>query len=75
MPTMVMPGRGAGGGAGGAAGVEGGAPTIVGTAAEVGGCPAIVVVGPCAMRTEKTRSHWGQRTFSPPGGIFSGSTS
>ena len=76
MPTMVMPPRGTtGGGEGGAAGRVGGAPTMVGEAAEVGGWPERVGVGLCATRTEKTRSHCGQRTFSPSGGIFPGSTS
>jgi hypothetical protein len=48
---------------------------MVGAAADVGGCPDMVVVGLCAMRTEKTRSQPGQRTFRPEAGIFSGSTS
>jgi hypothetical protein len=76
MPTMVIPPRGPIGGAvGGAAGRVGGAPTMVGAPADVGGWPDMVVVGLWATRTEKTRSHCGQRTFSPSGGIFSGSTS
>jgi hypothetical protein len=76
MPTMVMPPRGATGcSEGGAAEGAGGAPTMVGAAADIGGCPGMVVAGLSATRTEKTRSHCGQRTFSPRGGIFSGSTS
>jgi hypothetical protein len=76
MPTMVIPPRGATGGPdGGAAEGAGGAPTIVGAAADDGGCPDMVVIGLSATRTEKTRSHCGQRTFSPSGGIFPGSTS
>jgi hypothetical protein len=69
MPTMVIPPRGATGGP------DGGAPTMVGEAADDGGCPDMVVIGLSATRTEKTRSHCGQRTFSPSGGILPGSTS
>jgi hypothetical protein len=48
---------------------------MVGAPADVGGCPGMVVATLSATRTEKTRSHCGQRTFSPSGGIFPGSTS
>jgi hypothetical protein len=76
MPTIVMPPRGAAGGAeGGAAEGAGGAPTMVGAAADVGGCPGMVVATLSVTRTEKTRSHCGQRTFNPSAGIFWGSTS
>jgi hypothetical protein len=76
MPTMVMPPRGATGGEeGGAAEGAGGAPTMVGAPADLGGSPGMVVATLSARRTEKTRSHCGQRTLSPSGGIFPGSTS
>jgi hypothetical protein len=55
-------------------GAGGGTPGIVGTGPGAEGWPESVVAC-AAMRTEKTRSHWGHRTRSPAAGIFSGSTS